>query len=175
MGLLAAGMGREVLCTETGLLGKEELYRMKYMTVEPDTLFWYILEERMKNTIILAVLATTYLGIVAAGITAAGFGVNVGIFLAAALIQYGVKGILLFLAGTLPQYVVYVPALYFLVLWCERVCRGIYFDKKIISGNQRELLVKLLQILGIITLIIIGSALESYINTLLLKKLLKIF
>ena len=175
VGLILMTLGRTTLFEETGLLNEESLYQMKYMTVDRNALFWYILGIRFKNVAILAVLATTYLGLAAVCTMTISYGAAAGMFLAAAMMRYGVKGILLAVTAIFPRYLLYVPAFFFLLVWCEQICRGIYFEKGARLGSKQMLLVKLLQLLGIIAVVIIGCGLESYVNPTVLKNLLKIF
>lgn len=175
LGIILMNLGKKFLLADTGLLNEEALYHMKYMTVDGNALFWYVMGIRLKPLVSLVVLATTYLGIVAVWGTAAGYGVWTGMFLAAAVIRYGVKGILLVMTAIFPQYVIYGPAFFFLLVWCEQICRLIYFEKGIRLRSRQVVLVKLLQLVAIIAVIIAGCALESYVNPLILIKLLKKF
>jgi uncharacterized membrane protein SpoIIM required for sporulation len=168
-------IGRTKLLGEAGLLSEESLYHMKYMTVDKNALFWYVAGMRLKKVVILAVLATTYLGLAAVCAAIIGCGVTAGMFLSAAFLQYGAKGLLLVLASVFPQFLLYVPALFFLFKWCEQICRGIYFEKNLRLAGRNALLAKLMQLLGIVAVAITGCVLESYVNPILVKKLLKIF
>ena len=148
---------------------------MKYMTVDGNALFWYVMEMRLKTSLGLVIFATTYLGLAVVGCSALYYGASAGMFLAAAVMRYGIKGILLVITAILPQYILYIPAYFFLLLWCRQICRLIYFEKAARLGNKQVILIKLLQLLGIIAMIIAGCSLESYINPMILKKILKNF
>ncbi len=175
LGIILINLGKKALLENTGLLNEEALYYMKYMTVDGNALFWYVLGIRLKPLMILAVLSTTYLGLVAVCATVVGYGAAAGMFLAAAMIQYGAKGILLVITAIFPQYLIYGPAFFFLMVWCEQICRFIYFEKGAGLGSRQLVLVKLLQLFGTIAVVITGCVLESYVNPLVLKNLLKIF
>lgn len=175
LGIILMNLGKKFLLADTGLLNEEALYHMKYMTVDGNALFWYVMGIRLKPLVSLVVLATTYLGIMAVWGTAAGYGVWTGMFLAAAVIRYGVKGILLVMTAIFPQYVIYGPVFFFLLVWCEQICRLIYFEKGTRLRSRQLVLVKLLQLVAIIVAIIAGCALESYVNPMIIKKLLKNF
>ena len=174
VGILLLSLWRKELAGG-GFLDEDMLYHMKYMTVDSRALMWYVLGERLKSVIIAAVLATTYLGLAFAWALAAWYGLTAGMFFALAVLRYGVKGILLAVVGMFPQYLVYIPAFYFLIRWCESVCRSIYFEKVAVLADKHILLMKLLQLLGIIAVVIIGCLLESYVNPIILNGLLKIF
>lgn len=178
-GMLAGGvllyMGKNILLTDSGFLGEEMLYQMKYMTVDSNAFLWYVLAGRLKSVMIAAVLATTYLGLVTICTMAAWYGMTMGMFITAAITRYGLKGVLLTVVGIFPQYLVYIPAFYFLMLWCERVCRVIYFEKTVILQDKSVFVIKLLQLAGLILAVIAGCMMESYVNPVLLGGLLKIF
>lgn len=175
LGIFAGGKILKGSGASEGLLDSENLYRIRYMTVEKESFFVYILGLRLKKVLFLALTATTYLGLAAAGAACVISGVTGGFFMYAALSRYGLRGILLVVAGLMPHCLIYLPAFYLLLIWCEQICRGIYFDKNILSAERGILLVKLLQILGIITLFIIGSVMECHLNPIFLKKVLNIF
>lgn len=175
LGILLLSFGKKGLLEESGVLGEEMLYHMKYMTVDSNAFLWYVLGERLQTVVIAAVLATTYLGLAAVCTMTVWFGMSTGMFVSIVLMRYGIKGILLAVVGIFPQYLVYVPAFYFLMIWCEQVCRGIYFEKNVALEDKKQLLLKLFQLVLITIVVIIGILLESYVNPALLGGLLKIF
>ena len=147
------------------------------MPVDSSALFYYVLCLRMKTAITLAILATTYLGLVVCAGATFWYGLSAGAFLSAAVIRYGLKGILFACVGILPQYIVYVPAFVILLMWCETLNRSIYFrNSSVTEGNGTvpwfKRVAQLLLILGVLLL---GCLLESFANPGLLEKFLKIF
>ena len=176
-GILMMNLGKSILLENTGLLDEYTLYHMKYMTVDSSALFYYVLCLRMKTAITLAILATTYLGLVVCAGATFWYGLSAGAFLSAAVIRYGLKGILFACVGILPQYIVYVPAFVILLMWCETLNRSIYFrNSSVTEGNGTvpwfKRVAQLLLILGVLLL---GCMLESFANPGLLEKFLKIF
>lgn len=177
IGVLLMNMGKSLLLDNTGLLDEYSLYHMKYMTVDGNALFIYILQQRLKDVLVLAVMSTTYLGLVVAGGMLLWYGASAGMFLSAAVIRYGMKGVLLALTSVFPQYLLYVPAMICLIVCCEQTCRSIYFKTSLsMEDSVRGTIPKrLAQLAVIMTVVIIGCALESYVNPYLLSGLLKIF
>lgn len=177
LGIFAMNAGKGLLLENTGLLDEYTLYQMKYMTVDGNALFFYVLGERLKGVGLLVIMATTYLGLAVICGMALWYGMASGMFLSALIIRYGMKGILFALTGIFPQYLLYVPAVLFLFTWCEQICRSIYFTGTVtqkLTGRQ-NVLQKLLQLLILIGIVIVGCVLESYVNPYLVGKLLKIF
>jgi len=175
-GIAVMNLGRALLLENTGLLDEYTLYQMKYMTVDGNALFLYVLRERMKTVSLLAIMATTYLGLVVVGGMVIWYGMAAGMFLSAVVIRYGAKGVLFALTGVFPQYLLYVPAMIFLLIWCEQLCRIIYFGEAGPGENLRKTMPRrLLQLIIIIGVIVTGCMLESYVNPYFVSKLLKIF
>lgn len=177
IGILGMSFGRSILLENTGLLDEYTLYNMKYMSVDGRALFYYVLRERLSCVVILVVLATTYLGLFLCVGVAFWYGMAAGAFLAAAVIRYGLKGILFAVVSVFPQYLIYVPVLFHLLLWCETLCRGIYFQKNFRQEKGNILLKSkyIMKLIVLLLLMIIGCILESFINPQLLSGLLKIF
>lgn len=170
-------LGRGVLLENTSLLDKYALYHMKYMTVDSSALFYYVLRLRMKSSLTLAVLATTYLGLAVCAGAVLWYGLSAGAFLAAVVIRYGLKGVLFAFAGILPQYILYVPAMLALLAWCETLNRSIYFSNNA-GGDAADGVVwpkRIAQLAVILCVLILGCLLESFMNPGLLEKFLKIF
>lgn len=177
LAVIIVNLGKNILLENTTLLDEYTLYNMKYMTVDSSVLFYYILKTRLKSMILLVILSTTYLGMIVCAGATLWYGVCAGGYLAMAMLRYGVKGILLVVAGVLPQFILYVPAFVLLIRWCEGVYRGIYLYKGIKTEAGDSLLLPryLLQLVCILALVLIGCILESFINPHIMTGLLKIF
>ena len=181
-------MGKSILLEKTGLLDEYTLYHMKYMTINSNALFYYVLRQRLGTLFVMAVFATTYLGLAVEIGVVLWYGLAGGSFLSALVIRYGLKGVLFAVTGMIPQYLLYVPAMVLLLFWCENVCRSIYFRHTVYGENdghgirrnipllqKRTPIIRLLLLGGIAVLVIMGCMLESYVNPFLLSSLLKVF
>lgn len=176
-GILTINFGKSILLESTGLLDEYTLYHMKYMTVDSSALFYYILGLRIKSFLMLVVFATTYLGLVICIGTAFGYGFSTGAFLAVLLIRYGLKGIVFAVLSIFPQWLLYVPAIAALLLWCERLNRNIYFKSglAIEAEGYATMPKRLLQLGGIFLLFLLGCIAESFMNPNIMKWLLGFF
>lgn len=175
-GILIMNIGKGVLLGETGLFDEEILNRMKYMTVDSDALFCYVLRKRMLLFLWIAVLSTTYLGLaVRLGGTVL-CGITFGMYLASLTVRYSVKGCFFAFVGCFPHGVCYILALLLLWRWNEEVNHMIYRNRAESDTTwKKEGLKKLIQLSVIFGLIIVGCLLEGYINPGILKAYLKIF
>lgn len=176
-GIFCMNLGKSMLLENTGLLDEYSLYYMKYATVDSTALFYYVLKQRLGYILILAILATTYLGFVICCIVSLGCGICVGSFLGAAVLRYGIKGILLVFGGVFPQFLFYVPAMIAMLLWCRRIYRMIYLDRALGRDGTRSFIFSksILQLLLIVVVFVLGCILESFLNPSIFKGILNIF
>lgn len=174
IGILIMKIGESILLEKTGIFDEEVLYHMKYMTVDHNALFCYVLRKRLLTVLILAVLSTTYLGMAVCVGTALWYGAAAGGVLAVMVLRYGIKGILLAAASLFPHYLIYFPVIFMLLAWGESVYVGIYH--RIGAETEQNLLIKKTgQLAAIIGMTVAGCALEGYVNPEVFLSLLKIF
>ncbi len=174
-GILVIYMGKSILLGDVGMFDESTLYHLKYMTVDSNALFCYVLRKRMIRFLGLAILSTTYLGLVACMGAAFWYGLSAGAFLATLTMRYGIKGILLAVISMFPQYLVYVPVVLALLLWCEELFRGIYVWGEYSAADKGFLLKKAGRLLVLTAVLVVGCMLEAYMNPYLLMGFLKIF
>lgn len=175
-GILTMNFGKSILVENTGLLDENMLRQMTSVFPDSNALFAFVLRKRLALMGILIVAATTYLGVAACAVVTGWFGFAAGAFLATALMRYGFKGLLLVAAGTMPQYLLYIPSLYALLLWCEKTCRMIYGrgHRGSLDTKTPILLGRVLPLLVIFVGLYAGCFLESFVNPTILRGFLKI-
>ncbi len=175
-GILTMNFGKSILLENTGLLDETMLKQMSSAFPDSNALFAFVLRKRLILMAVMVLLATTYLGMVACGALDLWYGFSTGAFLAAALLRYGFKGILLVASGVLPQYLFYGPALYALLLWCDRTCRMIYCKGYRYGEDAKTpiLLGRVLPLVFILVGLLIGCFLESYVNPGILKGFIRL-
>ena len=175
IGVFAMSMWKDVLLENTGLFDEYTLYNMKYMSVDSNALFSYLLRERILGLVILAVLSTTYLGWVACIGATVWSGMSVGAFFSALMLRYGIKGIFLAFVAIFPHYLIYAPTMLALLGWGESLYRGIY-HRTIPPEESKTFFLKKLAVLAIILLAMAaGCLLDAYVNPHLLLGYLKVF
>lgn len=174
IGILVMNIGESILLDKTGLFDEDVLYHMKYMTVDNNALFCYVLRKRLMTVLILAVLSTTYLGLAICAGTALWYGAAAGGLLAVMVLRYGMKGILLAAASLFPHYLIFFPAIFTLLAWGESVYGSIYH--RIGTDTEKNILIKKTgQLAAVIGMTVAGCALEGYVNPAVFLSLLKIF
>lgn len=168
-------MGREAV-SNAGILNDYFMEKFQYTDVNGENLFFYIIEERVPVLLLMLLLVFSSLGVLS-GILVLGWqGFSIGFMLSTGIAKYGVKGIVLVLGGLFPQYLFYLPVY---VFYC---CFAIFLRQRLCGENRTQttergyiygagLLVAVVLLLVFVT----GIFLESYINPLILKNILKIF
>ncbi len=177
VGIIGMSLCKNILLEHTGILEEYTLYYMKYMEMNYGAFFYYVLKKRLGGMIILIVLSTTYLGLFLCMGTAFWFGASAGAVLTVAILRYGIKGILLYVISLFPQCIIYIPAFFLLLVWCENLCRGIYYQKRFCNEKGIALFKTIHpnKLFISILLLLLGCILESFVNPTILLQFLKIF
>lgn len=173
-GIFIVKIGESILLEKTGLFDEEVLYHMKYMTVDYNALFCYVLRKRLLAVLVFAVMSTTYLGLVVCAGAALWYGAAAGGLLAVMVFRYGIKGILLAAASMFPHYLIYFPAIFMLLAWGEDVYGSIY-RRTGLETEKNILMKKMGRLAAVVGMTVAGCALEGYVNPEVFLGLLKIF
>lgn len=175
-GILTMSFGKSILLENTGLLDENMLAQMASAYPDSNALFAFVLRKRLVVVVVMVLMATTYLGVAACVAADAWFGFSAGAFLTAAMLRYGFKGLVLVLAGVFPQYLLYGPAFYALLVWCDQTCRMIYSRGYGYSRDTKTpiLLGRVFPLLLIFAGALAGCFLESYMNPGILRGFLKV-
>lgn len=175
-GIIGANIiGRDQL-NGFGIWNTYFIEKFKYARIQPAELFYYVLGERLPIMLLLLLLTVTNWGIAAGGAFLSWQSFAAGFLMAAAVIAYGVKGILLMGAAFFPQYLLYVP------LYMVYIYLAVFFRGKsrigggtVNAGKLRDYAIFFSICLLLLSVYVTGIFLESYVNPYLLKKILKIF
>lgn len=174
-GMIVMNFGKSILLENTGLLDENMLKQMVSAFPEGNALFAFVLRKRISVALVMILLATTYLGVVLCVVYDLWLGFSAGIFLTASVLRYGFKGLFLVAAGILPQYLIYAPVLYILLVWCDRTCRMIYGRNRSFGENIKtpDTVGRVLPLVVILAGLIGGCFLESYVNPGILQGAIK--
>lgn len=178
-GILGMILKKESLLFNTGFLDSYTLGPVKYLAPDTGKLLTTIFMQRLGAAVLLVILATTYLGSVAAYFYQAWSGLAIGILTAGSVIRYGLKGLLLTAGSLLPQQLILIPAFLMLSVKCCELCKSMYFQG-IPGGLSRKakggfLIKKGMGMAVSIMLITAGCFIEAYINPKILKLVLQFF
>ncbi len=175
--LMANFMGRE-RTAGAGVLNDYFIEKFKYASVNRENLFFYIMGERMPFAVLLLLLTFSSLGI-AVGVLNLGWqGFSIGFMLSAAIAKYGAGGMLLVLGGLFPQYIFYMA------VYAGYCGLTMFLRQRLLvcvrTGSVSREQIRIYGIGALVGLVLLfvfvtGIFLESYLNPLILKKILKIF
>ena len=170
--LYMALFGRSIV-HETTLLSR--YFFSKYQQVEfaSGELFLYILKSRMSAFTLLWLTGFTFFGTAASLLALAWVGISLGITMTTAAMKMGFSGMLICLASGLPQLILYVPAAAWLLRKISEMSENRERRSSRYSGGRGQLLSYLLVWLLGFFLFFMGSLLESYVNPLFLRAVLK--
>lgn len=158
---------------ETTLMSRYFFSRYQQVELASGELLWYILKSRVSFFTLLWLTGFTFFGTTAAFLSLAWMGAALGITLTTAAMKLGFMGILICLASGLPQVFLYVPALAWLLQKICETSENRPWKGQRYSGNSRQMMPYLL-VWGLgFLLLLAGSLLESYVNPIFLKLILK--
>ena len=136
-------------------------------------LFIYILGNNLKKIAVFWLLSITILGIPYIVYKLIAFGFTTGFFISSIAIQYGIKGILLILVYVFPHGIVYLPIIIICLHRGYILSKMIYFENRDYMAAIRRLIKSYILLwLFLIIFLVLGSLLEAYIGSFLLKKTL---
>lgn len=179
LGILIMNMGNEILLGDAGIFNTASMNRLKYIEINEGKFFAYVLRQRLGGCIVLLILSTTTLGLVSAYGVVLLQGMMTGMLMTAAVIRYGIKGLLLILGGMFPHQCLLIPGGVMMLGWClenyywfHRYGKGTipYF-----RSRRQQLFHQGILLLWILLVMLIGCVLESYVNPILISDLIKVF
>ena len=179
IGIFAANLFCEDYSSQVMVLSAYLLEKYPAMNIEGARLFQYCIQVRLMPILYIGVFSLTVLG----GFYLMGYllwlGFAFGALLSAATIRFGWKGILLCVVGMLPQFLVYVPATVAALYYGNEIYKRLYveYESDIHTGRGRRLFFLRYALIFLLLFVvsIMGVFLESYVNPILLKKMLKLF
>lgn len=176
LGIIFANWVGKSYIQNVGILSDYFLNRYKYTEINGSTLFLYVLEKRMAGILLIGTLGITFWGIVILFGGVIWFGFSSGLFLSAATMKYGFKGIFISLGCIFPQYLIYIPLCIFLLSMVYSIWVELYYGPKVSNRSKktrRQLYGEyILLFLLICIVMLVGIMLETYVNPSILKKIL---
>lgn len=178
IGIVYANILGEEKLTGLGILNEYFIEKFKFTSIRKESIFFYILEERLPVIICILVFVFTSFRLIAGGVFIGWQGFSAGFLLSTAIIKYGIKGMALIGGAIFPHYLVYIP-LYIIYLqlaaFLQQKTSCLKKETQASYSKSKRYAVSLFVVSLIFCAFIIGIFLESYVNPPLLKKILKIF
>ncbi len=171
-GLALIYIGQDGLVQNTSFLDHVSLEGISALEINRNGLLLYSLRQRLVPAGILVLAAAAGVGSAAACLFLLWSGFCAGALLSVLSLRYGIRGILLFAGGILPQAVVLVPACLLLCGWCAAFRRPPASDGRLpvfsLSADAGILFF-------ILCLLLCGCVLEGYVNPSILSRALLLF
>lgn len=146
----------ESLVTAAGFLDASFLSRLRYLDINQNGLLLYSVKQRVGMAAFLVLLSAAGAAGIGIWLFLGWCGISAGAVLTALSLRYGLKGIIFFAGCILPQQLLLIPGYLLLLDWCMR------------KMERKRLFLPL-------SVVIMGCFLESYVNPVVLKVVLKIF
>ena len=109
-GVFLMNMGNGKLLAEDGIFSTSSVNRLKYIEIDNGSFFRYVIKNRVGESAVLLLLSTTGLGLLAVYGCIIWQGILAGMTITAAVIRFGIKGLLLILGGFFPHQLLLIPA-----------------------------------------------------------------
>lgn len=178
-GVLLWNFGGKSMTEESGLLDEYTLGKISSMELNHNAFFFYVLQQRTGTLWLLAMVSSTFAGIYLLYAYVVWLGFSGGALLSAAVIRYGIKGVLLMIMSCLPQYLLYLPAIFLMLGLGYSFCVKLYYPAKdtgYFGMGRKQLLLRYFLLFLLVHLVVItGAVLESYVNPIFVTRLLQIF
>lgn len=171
-------LGKELLYEE-GIFDEASINRLKYVEINKEALFSFVVPHRLKHYFWMGILSTTYLGFFFMYGSIIWQGMLAGMMLVASFMRFGIKGLFFLFSVMFPHQLLFIPAMFMMLCWCYQTCSMIYYPAKCIwpcgRGKKKQYLRQGMILLWIISVVFIGCVLESYVNPILITDIMKIF
>lgn len=168
LGIIVSNLWLKGAVDEGGIMSQWFLTQFSYTEIQTSQLFWYVLERRAKTFCLLAVVGITGAGNVLLVVCLLWSGICVGGFFSVCIMQMGILGLLLAVTSLFPQIFMYVPLIFLLL--------KLIGNRKEVTQNRGERKQRILVCAAILLLsvviLIVGICMESYINPVLLRKVI---
>lgn len=168
LGYIYVLINRHKLQTDIYLLNEEWVLYLQTTRISEKSIFIYVLMKRLKEVGVAVLISTTVAGLICLYGFAIMYGAGLGVLLAVSGFRYGLKGLMMILAASFPQVLVYVPVYLYIFHLCYLLCVRLYFPHKDYwktNGSPKFFLFKNIISIGIaLGVVIIGVLLESYVN-----------
>ncbi|MCM1156706.1 MAG: stage II sporulation protein M [Roseburia sp.] len=179
LGILLVNVRYEIWTGEEGLLNAAMMKRLQSSEPDGSYLLGYIIRHRILVVFVIAMLASTVIGLPIVCGYVCYLGVSAGCILTIAVVRYGIRGLFFMAAAVFPQGLLLVPGYFLLFKWGLDCHRELYGRMEGLEGRyligKQFFLKKGVRLAGILFIIFTGCIVESYVNPKIIHFILKIF
>lgn len=175
IGVFCANLFRKYYVSDMKVLDYTYHSIMENQSLDHIGLLKYTLMNNLREFLIFWVLCFTILGIPYVMFAIVYKGFEVGFLISAVTILYGSKGILLFFAYIMPQALVYVPVMLICLQKGYQLAQYSYYRSRNHTEMRRPVIMGYIAIiLLLLSMIGIGSIVETYFGSAVLRKTLEL-
>lgn len=145
---------------QANMLDQNFIAKINYIEIDKRALLFLCMGKRLRAFFLICLLSFSVVNVFSTSFFFVSSGIYIGSIMEILAIRYGVKGLLFYLAMTMPQGIFYVAGFAMLGVWCLKVEKIIENTgaKKQIRVNEKG------QLFLSFGAIILGILLESYVN-----------
>lgn len=170
-GVLVANFLGAALGKDTGAMGEYYINRYLYTDISGRELFVYLFYQRVPKVFLLFLLSAGIgIWVIYGYVFYLGF--SIGMLSVISIISYGIKGVLLMWGFLFPQWIFYIPVLFFWYGFLREKQKGrreLYAGEKKMGKRAEYLMFAA----GGLMLMICGIFLESYVNPQILRSIIR--
>ncbi len=173
LGILLANVSGTDRLKEFGIFNTYYLEQLQYVKIQTADLFSYIFRCRMSVFVLLIAAGLTRFWKQLYLLFVIWSGGAFGFLCVSGIVNLGPKAILLTIGSLLPQYLFYVPQVVLMLVVTERI-----WEKRTssITGQRGCLMAgRIMTMILVIFLLISGMLSETFLNPVLLRKILRLF
>ncbi len=166
--ILGIASGREL-----GAMNEYFINRYMYADIQGRELFLFLFYERVPKFFLLLFLSIGIYGTLIVNGYICYLGFSVGFLSVIAIMNYGIKGVLLMMGFFLPQWLFYAPVI---AVWYYELRRykGVGKEYRILERSRNHHMRYAISFLAAGVLFVLGLFMESYVNPFFLQKIIRI-
>lgn len=172
IGVILAFISKDSYMNQLSNLNTTFFTNLNSAKIDHNQLFQLILIKKIKSLYLLFLVCTTILGIPYLTLYLLLKGFNLGFLLAASILQFKIKGIVLFIIYLFPQCLVYIPVLVLAVIRGYHMNRQIHYSSQNKKTTKKLIKEQIPFLLIASVLLLVGSLMEAYFNASIIQKVI---
>lgn len=176
LGILFSKIFKSLYWNQMDLIDSTYLNKIKSTKLDYGLLFNYVLWKNFRTFVIFWIVCITPLGIPYISLSLLYCGFQSSFFVSVILMKYEIKGILLIFGYTFPHYLIYILVVFLSLRSGYWLSNSLYSGMKLNKRSKAEQIMKHLVFIIILSgILFLGSLLETYVGSYVLKKILVLF
>lgn len=176
IGILFANFFKDFYFNQMLEYNRNLFNKLSQININRKILFEFIIIDKLKKYFLFWVLVYTFLCLPYMIWKLLSFGFLTGFLISAFSLNYGIKGLLLVLIYNFPQGLIYFPLYVILLIKGYNMNTRLRKESRYSSAGRREVFISSIPMIIIsLVLLILGCFLEAFINSYMVKGIVKLF